>query len=120
MNILTRLKFINKDTDKYCYLIVKISNLETNNKCYKINIEYDFENKDIPTYLHPDNPFISLNYKQYNYHINNFLVTKNELSDKLIEFFLLDSTELSNLTGTITPLKYKLGILISLQNFIEY
>ena len=51
--------------------------------------------------------------------INKEPILKNELTQKLVEFLLLDDITLSKITGTITPLSYKKSILLSLAYFIE-
>jgi hypothetical protein len=120
MKIAKKIKYVNSNTNNYCEITISIEKLFTDHTHYGIKYKYDFENKDYPVNIHPDNPFLNLNFKKFNFYTDNFKIVKNEFTDKMIEFLLLEDSELSQYTGTITPIQYKLSILISLQNFIDY
>jgi hypothetical protein len=49
----------------------------------------------------------------------NNLIRKNSMTQKLIEYLMMDETDLSNFTGTITPKQYKIKILESLSLFAD-
>tara|TARA_B100000242_G_C42901636_1_gene418168 strand:+ start:378 stop:692 length:315 start_codon:yes stop_codon:yes gene_type:complete len=52
-------------------------------------------------------------------YVNKDLLVKNELTQKMMDYLLMDDSELCKVTGTITPKDYKKSILLSLANFID-
>tara|TARA_Y100000389_G_C17075540_1_gene324117 strand:+ start:262 stop:579 length:318 start_codon:yes stop_codon:yes gene_type:complete len=89
-------------------LKVKVNiKLVTFNTIKYYEVTYIYGNNEIPTK--------ELEFKC----VNQELIHKNSMTQKMIQYLLLDDTELSRLTGTTTPLDYKKSILISLPNFID-
>ena len=70
------------------------------------------------TYTYGDNN-IPLKFNEELKYINKEHILKNELTQKLVEFLLMDDIRLTKITGIITPLSYKKSILMSLTHFIE-
>ena len=108
------LKITNPDTNKYCKVNINIDNIIEN--YYQISLTYDYEDmKDVTPQKHIDYPF-----KDTIFFKNNFSIIKNDLTKKMIDYLLLNNTLLSEQTGTITPLQYKINILRALSMLYEY
>ena len=83
--------------------LLDLKNIITDN--YELNNNLNYYN------------FLGNDYK-YIQQLNN-LIQKNSMTEKLIEYLLMDESELSKFTGVITPKQYKLKILESLSLFAD-
>jgi len=104
--------------------VVNEDNTYTTTPCWKLKLESEYSNgKKIVDYKdalergsHPltqikDNKSIS--------HFKGFTVIKNEMTTKMIDYLMMDDTELSKYTGTTTPQEFRRKILHSLIQFTE-
>ena len=75
----------------------------------ELNFSYD--------YFTPDDesgcPFNQIDRKYFG-HKNGVVIHRNSLTELLVEYLLMDYTELSQYTGSITPMAYKLIVLKSI------
>lgn len=90
------------------------------NENTKINATIDIINDEYYqlTYIYKNNDKPTKESEVLKY-VNKDLVVKNDLTQKMIDYLLMDDTELCKVTGTITPKDYKKSILLSLANFID-
>lgn len=93
-------------TINYCNFHVKVKYLESD---IELNFSYD--------YFTPDDesgcPFNQIDRKYFG-HKNGVVIHRNSLTELLVEYLLMDYTELSQYTGSITPMAYKLIVLKSI------
>lgn len=92
-----------KITINYCDFHVNVKYLESE---IEIHFSYDyFDNAD-----ESGCPFNQID-KKYISHKNGLVINRNSLTEVLVEYLLMDYTELSQHTGNITPMSYKLIVL---------
>ena len=100
--------------NRYCQLDLKISEEIIEDQSYYIlKMDSKYEDNSFPQDNHPDNPF-----KNYNLNKQIFgeLIYKNDLTEKAVNFLMMDMNELSKHTGRTTPLSYKLSLIVFLSN----
>ena len=109
----------------YCEYAIRVSELPENNKircpgCKK-TID-DVQSRLIPL-ASAINSLPDKNTDKPEIIVENLIqentVDKNELTQKMMDYLLMDDSELCKVTGTITPKDYKKSILLSLANFID-
>ena len=109
-------EFMN-DTSKYCDLTVRvnINKYENGNEYYYINYSciYSFDKNGSGLCAHPFNSFPDL----LENNADGEIIIKNSLSDKLIEYLLMNFNELEKYSGNSTGIRYKISIMRSIANF---
>lgn len=85
----------------------------------EFSISVDYKEHDIEfnfTYDYSNNldksgcPFNQID-KKYITHKNGLIIHRNSLTELLVDYLLMDMNELSKLTGSITPMAYKIIVL---------
>ena len=102
--------------------VVEEPNIFNKEICWKLKLESKYSNgKTIEKYSdaieHASHPFSNYRDKSNMKYFKGFTVIKNEMTTKMIEFLMMDNSELSRYTSTITPQSYRRSIL---KNLIEY
>lgn len=90
--------------EKYGSTLIKHNDLLMNRKKY---------NEENSLQLDSLNPFCK-DREYFEDHINGEIIVKNELSNILIKYLLMDFEELSKHSGSVTPQNYKLSIMKSI------
>ena len=93
---------------------------------YFVNYNFKFSNgvevvsiADFITSLEiKSNPFYN-NRQMGTLYFSGIVLVKNQLTTAMVEMLLKSETELSQYTGTTTPIEYKKGIIMSIPNFSE-
>ena len=88
----------------YCEVFIDIQ--ETENS-YDINYEYKFGNES-----KINHPFYK--YPNFYRHIEGNTIFKNELTEKLVKYLLMDFDELKQYSGNKSPENYKSIVMIQL------
>ena len=115
-----------------CTMTINISENDPNRiilndlQHYFINYNFKFSNEfevvsiaDFITSLEfKSNPFYS-NKQIGTRYFSGIVLVKNQLTTAMVEMLLMSETELSQYTGTTTPIEYKKGIIMSIPNFSE-
>ena len=97
------------DEKNYCLVKIDVTEVEYNDtkkKYFYISYQYDYS-KDLDKSTHP---FYGNEYLLEN-HQDGEIIFKNELSDKLIEYLLMDEKKLYNKIGFGTVYNYKSSIM---------
>ena len=97
------------DVDDQCKCVISLEveylNYGNNRYLYKLTYTYQYSN-DESDYL---NPFYQCDSGK-----DGVIVTRNKLTDSMIEYLLMSDSDLSPLTGHIHPTDYKAAIMRSL------
>ena len=117
MTISKTFRFFPIHTDTYwCDISIEIIIKQANNGEY-YHIKYDtcFSNKAIAAdTLDNSHPFYNTDFQE---HSNGEVVIKNEMTEKMISFLMMDKDELVKYSGLSTPQRYKSNIMCSLTYF---
>lgn len=105
------------DKTKFCDVTININiNKYKNGKeYYYINYSYtySFDKNGSGICSHPFNSFPDL----LKNNSDGEIIIKNSLSDKLIEYLLMNFDELEKYSGNSTAIRYKISIMRSIANF---
>ena len=83
------------------------------NSKYDINYQYTFPEGQIEGQDNPAHPFYQKNVDD----ITGVMVFKNEMTETMIKYLMMDDSELSKFTGTTTPIQYRKLLINSLDSF---
>lgn len=90
-------------TINYCNFTINVNYLENN---IELRFSYDYLDENDQS----GNPFNQID-KRFIVHKDGIVIHRNSLTEKLIDYLLMDYTDLTNITGCITPMAYKIIIL---------
>lgn len=90
----------------YCEFNIRVDYKERD---IEFNFTYDYYNNDDQNGC----PFNQID-KKYITHKNGLVIHRNSLTELLTDYLLMDYNELSKLTGSITPMAYKIIVLKSI------
>ena len=108
MTVNSSFSIIDADNEKCCCTVfIKIDTFDYGNNNYFYNISYTY------TYSNRDSNYLNPFYKCVDGK-SGVIVKKNKLTDTLIEFLIMNDSDLKLLSGHISPVDYKAGVMRSL------
>ena len=117
MTISKTFRFFPINTNTYwCDISIIIDiKLANNGEYYHIKYENCFSNKDTSNdTLDNSHPFYNTEFME---HCNGDVIIKNEMTDKMISFLMMNNDELVKYSGLSTPQRYKSNIMCSITYF---
>ena len=90
------------NSKNYCDIKIKVSEKKRTLDYYSVSYSYKEKN------YNPMSNFLS-----FKDHEDGEIIVKNEMTEKMIKYLMMDVDQLSELTGCTTPLDYKLRIMVS-------
>lgn len=91
---------------------------------FNIKITSVYSNdKRVNTYLdlieHRSHPLMSVKHNKLLSYYKGFVVIKNEMTTKMLDFLMMENDQLAEHTFDISPMAYRRKVLISLINFAD-
>ena len=99
------------NSEKYCDVTIHIKEITytyTNEVYYYINYDNIFSDEE----AYSSHPL----YNDHKSHLDGEIIFKNELTQKLIEFLIMDDEQLKTHTGKTTPMNYRASIMKNIAN----
>lgn len=102
------------DNKKWCKVIVRIEEKHYDGKTY---YHITFNSRFSDDTENSSHPFLLPNLQDLSDFMDGTIIVKNKLTSVMIEFLLMDDTELSKHSGNTSPIDYRTNILRNIVTF---